>query len=391
MTQAPAFVDLYQLIGVSPTASPEEIEKAVRTRRRKVRRQTGSPQLDKRQQAEQIMHQLTEAQKILLDPRSRADYDRRLTEHRAQPAPVTPPTATDPGTLLPGIRAALARADYRTAGALTVQATRTLDSAEAWSLHAEVLDAVNQYQQAAEAARKAVDRDPGNPQYSYQLGLELEASGSAKLALNAYQAVDQLAPDSPLGRTGVARLLLQAGQSNEALAVLEPLHRQFRDHTLVAELYAMALAAEAETIPRERYTDGGIYITSAGEVDKMGALLRRALGLSIEDPELVRELKGMLTEVEDMGRKRLTFWVFPSLRATLIVWWMSICAVFIAFAALGAGNVFWFLVAVAYGAFVYWRAYAPQWRHNRRREGARIEDRVRQRQVQEIMRDLGRL
>jgi tetratricopeptide (TPR) repeat protein len=386
-----AFVDLYQLIGVAPTASNQEIEQAVRVRRRKVRRQTGSPVLEKRQQAEQLMHQLAEAQRILLDAAARAAYDRSHAEHRAAPSATEPATASDAASLVAAIRAALDKADYRTACTLTVRATNTLDSAEAWSLHAEVLDAINQYRQAAEAAGKAVDRDPGNPQYSYQLGLEREAAGQHSLALDAYRAVDQLAPDSPLGRTGVARLMLQAGKAKEALRVLEPLHNQFPDHTLVAELYGMALAAVAEEVPRERYADGGIYITSAVEVSKMDELLRRAVSLPIEDPELRRELNSMLSQVEETATKKFTFWLFPSLRATLVTWLMAIFAITAGFSAAAAGDFVWFLIGALYCLFVYWRAYAPQWRHNKRRESARIEDRVKQRRVQEIMQELGRL
>jgi tetratricopeptide (TPR) repeat protein len=381
------FVDLYQLLGVAPTATAQEIEQAVRLRRRKVRRQTGSPTLEKRQQAEKLMAQLAEAQRTLLDPAARAEYDRRHAEHQAAPRQATEAPPTDADGLLRDIRVALDGADYRTAGTLTAQAIRTLDSGESWSLHAEMLDAINQFQQAAEAARKAVDRDPGNPQYSYQLGLELEASGSAKLALDAYRGVDRLAPDSPLGRTGIARLLLQTDQVDEALSVLRPLHERFPDHTLVAELYAMALACAAEKVPRERYNDGGIYITSADEIQRMEKLLREALGLKIEDPQLRRELRALLEEVEDTGRYTFTLRIFPGLRASFAGWWMALVLLAIGLAAGGL----WLLAALAYCTFIGWRAYAPRWRHNRRREGERIEQRVQQRRVQELMDELGRL
>jgi tetratricopeptide (TPR) repeat protein len=396
------FIDYYQLIGVGPTASAEQIDKAIKDKRRKVRKQTGSPVLEKRQQAEQTMGRLATAQKTLLDAQARSDYDERYRIHRggsagdASPAdgsPGEPPSANGAapvGDVVHRIRAALDQADFRTAGVLTAEAVRTYDTAEVWGLHAQVLSAVNQHVNAVGAGRKAVDRDPGNPDYHYQLALDLSAAGDNVAAMSAYEAVERLAPDNPLGRVGRAQLLWSVGEEQAALEILEPLSRRFGDHPLVAELYALALASKADKVPNERYSDGSTYITSDTEIEQMSELLQRAIRQPFDDPELRGDLEEMHKEVISHRDRKFVFILFTSLRWTFFWWVAAWISTVTAVATIGL-TVDWLLIALGVDGLVAWRAYAPQWRHNKRRRNARIEHRIMQSRLEQLRRELGQL
>lgn len=64
------FVDYYQVMGVSPDASPEDIKKAYRRLARKFH-----PDVSKEPNAEEKFKQLGEAYEVLKDPTRRAEYD----------------------------------------------------------------------------------------------------------------------------------------------------------------------------------------------------------------------------------------------------------------------------------------------------------------------------
>jgi curved DNA-binding protein CbpA len=69
---AQALVDYYALLGVARTASRPGIEQAIRQGIRTWSKQTGRPELDRRQEAERKMQQIKEAREILLDDDRRA-------------------------------------------------------------------------------------------------------------------------------------------------------------------------------------------------------------------------------------------------------------------------------------------------------------------------------
>src|SRR2546428_10099820 len=70
--------NFYRTLNVVPTASPDEIKKAINRDRRVWSNRTNAPQIERRQEAERMVKQLDEAEQVLLDPARRQQYDYAL-------------------------------------------------------------------------------------------------------------------------------------------------------------------------------------------------------------------------------------------------------------------------------------------------------------------------
>jgi hypothetical protein len=70
--------NLYNLLKVSPTASEEEIKKAINQELRVWSNRTNAPQIERRKEAERMLNHLEDAKRILLDAAKRKQYDLHL-------------------------------------------------------------------------------------------------------------------------------------------------------------------------------------------------------------------------------------------------------------------------------------------------------------------------
>ena len=80
--------DYYKLLNVDPSASTEEIQAAIKKTRRLWNTRSTNPNADIRAEAEQNIRDIAEAEKILLNPSERAQYDVALSQ-KGNSAPST--------------------------------------------------------------------------------------------------------------------------------------------------------------------------------------------------------------------------------------------------------------------------------------------------------------
>ena len=80
--------DYYKLLKVDPSASTEEIQAAIKKTRRLWNTRSTNPNADIRAEAEQNIRDIAEAEKILLNPSERAQYDVALSQ-KGNSAPST--------------------------------------------------------------------------------------------------------------------------------------------------------------------------------------------------------------------------------------------------------------------------------------------------------------
>lgn len=72
--------DFYSLLGIAQSATDDEVQKAIRQARRKWTTRASHPDAKIRAEAEQAMRDIAEAERVLLNAGSRAEYNRQLEE-----------------------------------------------------------------------------------------------------------------------------------------------------------------------------------------------------------------------------------------------------------------------------------------------------------------------
>jgi curved DNA-binding protein CbpA len=170
MSREPTF---YQLLGVSPEASLEEIRTAFRRLARELHPDRFPP--EEKQQAERRFQQITQAYNVLSNPETRARYDQSLTMR-------TPATSLDPREL--------AKALLAKAVALAKQ---------------------GQIAEAHEYFTQAEGHDPQNPRIQHQFGLFLVQVGQQEEGLRKLERATKLDPLNANYLLDCARLFLRAG------------------------------------------------------------------------------------------------------------------------------------------------------------------------------------
>ena len=76
----------YRELNIAPTATEEEIKKAILRERRLWSNRTNAPDLERKQEAERKVALLANAEQVLLDPARKQQYD-----HALRTAPVDQP------------------------------------------------------------------------------------------------------------------------------------------------------------------------------------------------------------------------------------------------------------------------------------------------------------
>lgn len=162
----------YEILEISPSASEEEIRKALFQAYRKWSNRTNAPQLERRQEAERIIKLLQEVEEVLLDPQKREVYDQQLlgneplkpaTEPEIQPEPVTEIESTPVDDGVKKGWQLLQEGKLSEAFSLAQTITeKNVDNVEAWLLLAEVYFRQNQLESAIKASQQVTQLAPTN-------------------------------------------------------------------------------------------------------------------------------------------------------------------------------------------------------------------------------------
>lgn len=121
--------------------------------------------------------------------------------------------------------------------------------------------------------------------YHIDLGIIHQALDEPDSAVAAFEQAAELAPEDLGPRLLIADLHLSGGRYQEAVALLEQVHREHPDDRDTRNMLAAALHDRAQAIPADR-TETVYAITAKQEIAEMRPLLDRAASLVVDDPEL---------------------------------------------------------------------------------------------------------
>lgn len=369
-TTSTPFVNYYEILGLEPTADTDTIEKKIKEEQRTWRKRQSLPDLSKRQEAELRMQHLADARDVLSDPGRRTAYDQKLATHQTSAPP--PSSATGGRNWVVLAEEYLAQNDYHSAAYAAREATQMEgDLALAWNLRARANAGLGKLNDAAYEARQAAELETTNAQYQFDLGSIFEQLQRWSDALASYEAAARLEPDVFLYRLSIAGVHLQNDAPEQAMRILEQLHKAHPDEQMVSYYLANAMGDVAERVPRVR-TGDGYFITSPQEIEHMEALLRRAMSLKHGDRDLSLNLQRIVDYIESC--KKIKFRV-PNglaafgLRGVVAAFIVSIFLVFGGLSSLGSSLGGGFVMLLIGGLAIFGlikSCWVPGWKRNAR-------------------------
>jgi tetratricopeptide (TPR) repeat protein len=375
------FVNLYEVLQVGQTASTDEIRKAITRQRRQWIKRQGSADPGRRAEAEARVRDIDRAEKVLLDPKERAAFDRELAEYR----PPAGPAGQDNG--IDWLDRARAYLDQDNPNAANYAAREAInlrgDDDAAWFLRAHSSFLMGNAGDAEYEFAEAIRLSPQNPAYHYGLGETYAAMAKWQSALRKYEEALRLDPGNPEYRTSIAQVYLQNDLGGKALEIMESVVREHPDNPAFRYYLAIALHDElldhlgkisAIVLHGEVLSEGGFYILSEEQASLVMKRADNIANLKVSDPDVARmveELREMATEA------RAPKWDWTNWHKWFGV--LLVVGIIPFFSGIGSGSAasafIGLLMIVGIGGLFYTLRHKPMWQHRLKsaKEFGRIE------------------
>jgi tetratricopeptide (TPR) repeat protein len=362
-------VDYYMILEIDEKAGEAQIREAVKNQRRLWYKRQDAPTPEKRREAEDRMHVISDAERILLNPAERAAYDQKLRTRIPEPDTADAAGDTGPSTDWTGRAADYLRNGRVEAahGAAREATDRKGSDHEAWAIRGRASLLMNQADSAVFEFGEAIRLRPGSDEYRFDLGGAFEAKRDYDRALSSYREAADLAPANRGYRISMASVYLQADQPEQALGVLDPLHdAEPRDE--ICNFY-LAMALSDATFNRWTQVGPDRYLITTKEQAALGNRnLRRAFALEFDDDGLRNHLLDSLRLVKES--EALVFRM-PGTRAAsgvngggcLVA--IGYLIVFGILSSAMSSNAFIGLAVIAGAGYAWYQlAFQPRWKRN---------------------------
>lgn len=257
------FVDFYQLLQISTTATEEEIKHAIREGRKEARTRSNHHTQEKRAEGEQKMSNVAKAEKILLDSASRKNYDSELkkfqfSQTEAKQTPVDLPSRVKVG------RDYLQSGNSKLAHKKAVEVTQ-LDNSylDAWRLRADASINLEKLDDAEYSLNEVARLAPSDPDTYEQLAYLYSIMNQEKRALsNAHKAFNLR--DTPRQLVVLASFQVSAGELREGIENISRAYEDAPEDPWVNSMYLQVLD-EAYREQLSRDAGGKFWATNSNQ------------------------------------------------------------------------------------------------------------------------------
>ncbi len=360
MTAAPTtWVDFYDILNLPETADADRVREAIRQQRRLWNKRAGQADPTQKQLAERRISELAEAERILLDPSRRQQYDasRGANKARAEAEAQANNQSASGSDWLQRARDFLSvgnahSANYAAREAIAVNGA----DHEAWSIRANSSFMLGDYRDAGFEFREAIRLQPQNPMYHFDYGDAMCGNGEYTAALGEYETALRLDPGNPVYKTAIANLYLLTDRPNEALTLMEEVVKAVPDNEFFS--YYLAWALHDVTLTKwSQLRNGSYLITSEEQIRVTRQLTERALALRFDDDKLRTSLRENL---ELANKAEETIWQ----HSANLMWYLGGLLVALLSVLSGQAGIVMFglvLGAAVIAAYVM-RHRKPRWR-----------------------------
>jgi len=383
-------IDYYVILGISREAQVEEVHEAYMREMRIWRKRAAAfSENSIRDEAIRRLDLLSEAASILSDTQQRDAYIRQLTTRAVMSSP-NPATASF-RNWDEQARYYLAMADYyKVAGLAREVIAKQGDSAEAWSLLSRANTGLRRLNDAIYEARRAIELEPTNALYHFNLGTIYEELGHWDEAAAMYEQAAQREPGQLLYYLAIGTVWLVADQPTRAMPLIEQAYSTLPDDETTCFYYTQALIDMAESAPQHK--EGVEYfITSPKEIQQMRSYLSRATNIKHLDQltkQTIHEIETHLQHMEGktfhipLGARRAFVELTDPTKEGGCVGSLMGIVMFIGLALLPLLLLFWsfalltggsigtgfivLLISAGSGYLWYWQTWIPRWKVNAR-------------------------
>jgi len=215
-------INYYKILDLSPTASTEELKKAIDVKTRAQINRCNHPQTDKRQEAERMVKILEEAESTLLDSSKRADYDNKLRTSSTDERQLDESDLKGKEDLIKEGRRLLIDGNIPDALYVATKATeKNGDNPEAWALLAQAKFRWGMVDDSIYEYKRAIKLRPNEPDYYFDLGCVYESESRWKESVENYERASQCDPRTPMYRAAIGNVFVRLSMYKEAMPILE--------------------------------------------------------------------------------------------------------------------------------------------------------------------------
>ena len=315
-------MNYYKLLEISQTATEDEIREAIKKQRRNWNQRANNPKAEIRMQAEKNVSLIREAEKILLDSTSRANYDRNLVDQPPEPViPVNNNSTESRDWIAITIEHFLAD-NYNAMNYAAREATTQYpNNSDAWYWRGVSSARLQNKRDADYELHEAIRINPSEASYYGELGdlycftdLDEEAVGFYRQAINLDNA-------NQYYQVALARSLFALDRFMDALKIVEAAYELDKNDDFCKYIYARILH-DVIVNSWSAYPNGFFRITNTAQLEFSKTQFARLISINCADPDLAKdiaEIKNLIDEAEAIKMHKPL-----NMKAYVIIWVISI-------------------------------------------------------------------
>ncbi len=362
-------VNYYKILDIGQNAQEDEIEVALKEKKRLWTQRQNAPRPEQQQQASDNLRLVPEIEEILLNEQKRKEYDNNLQNSPKDESQVDASKIKADDLVKEGWKLFY---DNEIADTLMV-ATRATelqgDNPDAWALlgcaraeWGEIEDAIYEY-------KRAIKLRPNDATFYYELGGIYEDEKQWQNAMNQYEKATQINPEKTVYRAAMGSVYIKVEMYDDGIELLkqcvkeEPDNESYK-HLLVIAYNDSAIASWTES--PYAYSVLGRAIVTEMQAKQSYSRLKKAELLRVKDIDLQNIIK-QNQDTTQWALDKHWDWTWDRVGGgfvSSIIY--PIIIVLISIGLMASGSLIGFIIGVALIALYVWIKLVPGWKINAR-------------------------